>query len=332
MASLSLLLLFCWCGKVNAELDSSAKTVVIISASNSPVYEQAIVALKKQLNENQLLLTHTFHHTTLESLINNHNPSSQWQQADLIVSIGSSAAKYVINNINDVPIFCSFITRNAFNAISTMRKSKNPLSAIFMDQPLPRLIKLSTLLQRGQSPFKIGMLTHSSLSAYDSAVSHQFSNNNVEIKSTTLSINESPIKKIEPLMKASDVFIVRPNISFYNRLLAKLVLQLSMRHKTPVIGFSKSYTNAGALISLHSSPADIGIDTANNISRWLLSDTPILAAPKYGQQYSIIVNQHVAKRQNIIVTSEDLHSKLQSLEENNMFDDINAKAKKPNDK
>lgn len=288
--------------------------IVIISSSRAAIYQQTVTAFEQSLAHRELLKIHTLNQFVLDDLNEKDNILLGKGTKAVVVTVGSAAADYAIRHFVDTPIICGFITRNAFAAITSKRPSDNPVTAVFMDQPLSRLLNLASLLKKDQSPFKIGLLSQNTLADQDSANKAGFSTKDIEIESAMLVKDSNPVKIIEPLMKASDIFIVRPNTSLFNRLVAKLVLQLSMRYKTPVIGFSKNYAQAGALLSLYSSPEDIGVDIANIVDTWLRSKGQTMPAPSEGLNFSIEINQHVAKKMAATPDAEKLHSELQRKE------------------
>ena len=183
-----------------------------------------------------------------------------------------------------------------------------------MDQSLSRLLNLATLLNIKQTPLKIGMVNQNILELEKSTGKAGLLTADIEVNTASLQKNDNPMKVIGTLMKTSDVFIVRPNTSLFNRLVAKLVLQLSMRHKIPVIGFSKNYSQAGALLSLYATPEDIGLDTANALYSWLASSEQRMPKPKAGLSFSIAINPHIAEKMGIALIANELENELRNKE------------------
>ena len=292
----------------------AGQKIAVITSSDLPAYKRAAVALEKQLLNNGLSANYPTDYWSLDAVKETDATAAMKEQGHVIVTIGSAAAAYAVNNFVNSLIVCSFITRNAFDTISADALTSQATTAVFIDQPIKRLIQISTLLRKDQSPYKIGMLSQSVLAEPNLVGDGAAANDDIEIKSTTLLLNGNPIKQIEPLMKSSDVFIVRPNTSLFNRLVAKLVLQLSMRYKTPVIGFSEKYAKAGALLSLYASPENIGLDAARMLSQSMQAPADAMPPPREGNEFSVVINQRIARKLGFAVDAEQLKSALNAME------------------
>jgi len=288
--------------------------IIVISSSEASVYQQAVTAIEQGVAQSDLLSTYSLSHFQLDALKKN-NTLAMATEGDAIITIGSAAADYASRHFTGLPILCGFITRNAFSAITSKFPENPTISAVFIDQSLNRLLNLASLLREDQSPFKIGLLSQSTQAIKTLSDQANHSDKDILVELATLQAGNNPMNVIKPLMKASDIFIVRPNTSLFNRLVAKLVLQLSMRYKTPVIGFSKNYAQAGALLSLYASPEDIGKDTAKRLEQWLATPEKKMPKASEGQTFSIAVNPHIAAKMSVQLAPEKLQLELHRMEE-----------------
>jgi ABC-type uncharacterized transport system substrate-binding protein len=71
----------------------------------------------------------------------------------------------------------------------------------------------------------------------------------------------------------------------------------------PVIGFSPAYVKAGALVAVHSTPAQLARQVNEILQR--LSVNPTLPAPQHPEYFSIAVNAHVARSLEIPLENEE---------------------------
>jgi putative ABC transport system substrate-binding protein len=62
-----------------------------------------------------------------------------------------------------------------------------------------------------------------------------------------------------------------------------------------VLGYSHSLTRAGALLSLHSSPAQIGRQTAEWVSAAIRGAEVVLPPPAHPDYFSVSINEQVAR-------------------------------------
>jgi len=286
----------------------ASTSIVVVTSSRAPVYQQALDELLQQIESRNAELDLSWTQVTLDQL--KASPSITPLNSDLFITIGSAAAQYMFEQSSSGVLLCSFITRSAYDAITARNPSRENAHAIFMDQPIERFLALAMLLRQKQPRYKIGVLQGQSLSSMS-----QFELADVDVNSAILLADKNPAATIEPLVRSNDVFIVTPSSAYINRLVARLTLQLSMKYKKPVIGFSQKYAEAGALLSLYASPEDIGKSTAQTVIDWLESGQRELSSAGGGQHYTISLNSHVARKYRMQLNIEQLYSKLPAKEQ-----------------
>ena len=114
--------------------------------------------------------------------------------------------------------------------------------------------------------------------------------------------DKNPIRQLDPVIKASDVFIPIADSHFINVTTAKWILQLAYRQRVPVIGYSSNYVSAGALASVYSSPKDVAKQSIELIDA-ILTDDHIhqVHIPEY---CTIKFNETVAWHLDLIIPVE----------------------------
>jgi ABC-type uncharacterized transport system substrate-binding protein len=90
------------------------------------------------------------------------------------------------------------------------------------------------------------------------------------------------------------------------------VLLATYRARVPVLAFSPSYVRAGALLSLHSTPVQIGTQ-AGSMARSLLQGSASPAAV-YPADFTVTVNEHVARSLGLTLDAPTLSDRLRRLE------------------
>ncbi len=286
----------------------ASTNIVVVTSSRALVYQQAVDKLLQQMERRNAELDLSWTQVTLDKL--KASPSIVPLNSDLFITIGSAAAEYMFEQPSNGALLCSFITRSAYDAIAAKNPTRANAHAIFMDQPIERFLALAILLRKERSRYNIGVLQGQSLSSMS-----QFKLADVDVNSAILLADKNPAATIEPLVRSNDVFIVTPSSAYINRLVARLSLQLSMKYKKPVIGFSQKYAEAGALLSLYASPEDIGKSTAQTAIAWLESGKRELSSGAGEQHYTISLNSHVARKYRLQLDLEQLYSKLPAQEQ-----------------
>jgi len=210
---------------------------------------------------------------------------------DLLIPLGYQASKQLMAHNPTQPVISSFVTRGAINALLD-HTHHDRLQAIHIEQPTKRILKLLQEL-----PFKankIGAInSHLTKTTYEE-LALQAREFDIQVTHQQLSAEQNPIKQISRIMEHSEAFLVLPGKAEFNRRIAKWVLYLSYRYKLPVIAYSKKYADAGALISLFSTPKQLGRQTGELAIATLSGSTATktIHAPKY---FSLEINDTVRR-------------------------------------
>lgn len=289
--------------------DANDGSLVILSASDAPAYHRTTDRLTTRLRE----YGHRPRHHILSKERINPALHQAMIKASHVIAIGSKACDYAAKHSTSANITCGFITDNSFHTIHTQAPGRQNLAAIYIDQPLQRLINLASLLNRQEQPYQVGLLSPNTQTNRSIIAAYEAEYQDLKINRAELQIADNPVKVIEPMIIDSDVLIVQPSAKLFNRLVAQLILQLSLRYKVPVIGFSQKYAEAGALISLYASPEDIGEDLAE----WLLNsdmEKPQIPTTQHGRHFSISVNRNVARKLKTAIDVNILEHQLEAME------------------
>ena len=98
----------------------------------------------------------------------------------------------------------------------------------------------------------------------------------------------------------------------FNSATVSNVLLASYRAKLGVYGFSPSYVKAGALVAVYSTPAQIGVHTADTV-RALLRGSAVPAL-QYPADFTVSVNEHVARSLGLSLNETVLTERLKRTE------------------
>jgi ABC-type uncharacterized transport system substrate-binding protein len=98
----------------------------------------------------------------------------------------------------------------------------------------------------------------------------------------------------------------------YNPSTVSNILLTSYRDKIPVMAFSAGYVKAGALLSVHSTAAQTGLQVATMALQFLQNNT--VPASQYPLDFSISVNEYVARSLGLSLDAKVLTERLRRLE------------------
>lgn len=235
-----------------------------------------------------------------------------------VVAVGSKASSHLFDTLPpQQKLYLSFLPRQTYESLiedknSHPRIKKKTVTAVFLDQPYNRQLALARLVSPEASKIAtaFGPNSQKDLELLQQAAT----DNQFDLLHETLEESDNPIHKLQPLIKQSDVFLSLPDKSVFNRTTAKWILYISLRQRTPLIGFSRKYVEAGALAAVFSTPEQIGKQTAELIEANRL--TKRLPAPSHPKYFEVSTNETVARTLKIkLPTAEVLIKKLQEKEQ-----------------
>ena len=308
---------------------AKAKTLLLLS-SNVSYYQETAQSLQANASA-QGIPNNDFHTLTVQELSKQSFSTSQY---DLIVAIGTAAATKAIELENEAPLLNIFIPKNAYEAINPNNALTNgeapnnsqvdtlqanisqaprqittqkpvttrKISAIYLDQPLKRLITLACLLKPEAK--SLGTIFGPISQSAQPEIEKLAKTGGMELKYDFLTKEDNPVSTLKPVVTESELFIAIPDHAILNKAIARWILYLSFQHKIPVIGFSNAYTNAGAIASVYSSPEDIGKQAAETIVSWLANKNEAIWNPVYPRYFTLSTNPAVARSLGISLPSE----------------------------
>lgn len=298
------LFVLCHSGSIHAE---SLRLLILLS-SNQAYYQLTANALLQSIDSDIALVT--------EQKIINDYEFHQGPTYHLIVAIGTRATQKTLQNCVQEPVLSIFIPQSTFQSLVENRPTcpANPtVSAVYLDQPLSRSIDLA--LQLNPSAQSLGVVLGPASENQLLTVSQLAQQRGLSLQYAVISNQDNPIAVLRPLVEKSDLILPLPDQGPINRAVAKWILSLSFQNKTPVIGFSRAYTEAGAIASVFSSPENIGEHAASLISDWRKFGDATIWMSQFPQDFTLKINDIVSKSLGIALEpAETLKHKIQDLE------------------
>lgn len=294
----------CWLMLVMLAPVAYAKTdVVLLLSSDSKPYQEVVTGIRSALGpKNQ---QYKFTITTLDGLQKGEQtlPSTY----AVLVTVGTRATRYALDEKISKTIFATFVTRSSLlPELSAGDKYPDELKgALVLDQPAQRIVALAQLIKPQMR--SLGTVVNGSSLNRKDEFSRIAVKSKLQLNVATLFEDSNPIGDLKRIFSSSDTFIVVPDKARFNSKIAKWILFLSYRHRVPVIGYSQKYSDAGALVSLFSTPEQIGRDTGRLVREGLsdrrrLFSNPRLLSP---QEFTITVNDKVAASLGLEIDSAE---------------------------
>ena len=187
------------------------------------------------------------------------------------------------------------------------RAASKTYSAIFLDQPTERQVRLIAALLPGKR--QVGVL-------FDSFPPDELAELKQRMAMHGLSLHEHKVGADFPLhvalqhvLDSSEVLLALPDAAIYNSSTIRNILLASYRSGDPVIGFSPAYVKAGALAAVFSTPAQIAEQAVQFIQQY--GETRTLPSAQHPQRFEVSVNEQVARALGLVVkTAEELRQEI----------------------
>lgn len=217
--------------------------------------------------------------------------TTQINSADTIISLGNRACENLLLKDVRKSVKCGLISQS-FDPGNIANFNFHYLP---MEVPLTYFLRMSQLVVEDIKT--VGILVGPHVQPRQGYFDKLVTSRGLSAEWAILEMDSNPVLSLDPVMRKGKVFIVLPDNASFNRAVAPWVLQLSLRYRVPVLAYSFSYANAGALASLYQSEDDILHNLINAIEGQNLATL----------NFSIRLNYAVARNLGIELKSEDYY-------------------------
>ena len=210
---------------------------------------------------------------------------------DLIVAIGSKVTQQLRRQPTGIPTVSIFI--------SSIGYKNDPLpqhTAIFIDQPPSRYLALiKEILPHSHT---VSLLYSDYSDNFYQQLHQAATQQQLQVNGQKVSNENDIYSALDNAVQNGDVLLAIPDPNIYNRRTIKTIFLTSYQDEIPIIGFSDSYTTAGAVSSLHSTISDISKQLAETIV-YFTQNGKTLPASSYPRYFHISTNSKVANSLSI---------------------------------
>lgn len=272
-------------------LHAAPLTVTVVLSENSGPYLEFSDALREKLLKKNVYL----------DIVD--DPAEIVSEHGLVVAVGMKAAAAIAGSRARAALNVLVPESGYWKLLRDhpQRAAQKTYSAIFLDQPAERQVRLIAALLPGSR--QVGVL-------FDSFPPDELAQIRQRMAVRGLSLHEHKIGADFPLHLAlqhvldnSEVLLALPDAAIYNSSTIRNILLASYRSGDPVIGFSPAYVKAGALAAVFSTPAQIAEQSAQFILQY--GETRTLPTAQHPQLYEIAVNEQVGRSLGLAVRSAE---------------------------
>lgn len=231
----------------------------------------------------------------------------------LVVTVGSQALAAMAAGDQRPAMLATLLPRVAFEQIlhTTTRKPSPSFSAIYLNQPFGRQLDLIRLAL--PEAHRVGVLWGGQAYGQIGAMQAAAQERNIQLVSARIGAGETVFPALQRVLDDSDVLLSVPDPQIYNSASIQNILLTSFRKRVPFAGFSPAYVAAGALFSVHSTPAMIGRQAAT-LARNFLQGRGLPATAVYPADFTVTVNEQVARSLGLSLSAAALQDRLRQME------------------
>jgi ABC-type uncharacterized transport system substrate-binding protein len=176
---------------------------------------------------------------------------------DLVVTIGSVAAREVAQLDVDLPTLFGFIPQAVWRELTDCCVEASPTHGrVLLDQPARRLLKLVQAIHPDAKG--VGVLLGPATAWRRPELEEAASAESVELHALQIESGEDIGRKLRLLTARVDALLALPDPAVYNRNTVYPILLTTYSARIPVIGYSSAMVKAGASASLFMSTRDGG--------------------------------------------------------------------------
>lgn len=275
------------------------KIIIVVESLAVPQYNEAVSGFKKNLKKESIIV----HLEMIECDPEDDNKKQNLikriksQQPSLILTVGTYHTKFVSQHINDIPIVFTMVL-DPWGASIT---SKNIVGASL---DIPVRVQWETLKSVLPKLECLGVIYNPSENERIIREAKQIANE------LGLTLKTYPVKSLCEIPRIEDLsidalWIVPDNMVCQNAILKRILLS-SSRERIPVLGFSRFFARAGALMSVACDYEDIGRQSGQLAARILMNENYSQLKISVPRKIKLYINQVVAHRFGINIPKKIL--------------------------
>jgi ABC-type uncharacterized transport system substrate-binding protein len=228
------------------------------------------------------------------------------------LTFGVEALREVLKANVREPVVAALIPRAAYERTvrDAGKRGAAPMAALYLDQPLGRQLDLLRLAL--PEARRIGVILGPESIAQQAALSAAMRARGLEPVVGMATTAEALFAGIKPALDETDALLAVPDSLVFNNNTVSGVLTAAYRARIPMLAFSPAYVKAGALLSVHSTPAHIGVQAAAMVRGVYSGGGSVVS--QYPVDYTVRVNDSVARSLGLALREDVLLEQLRRQE------------------
>lgn len=215
----------------------------------------------------------------------------------IVVALGSRAFAASLKHASGKPVVAALLAQASLDDIPMATGDR--WSAIFLDQPIERWISLIQTAFPGVQ--QVGMLAGPVSQKAARGVERRMAEKRVALTVETIGSAAEVVSAIERLIPRMGVLLAMPDPLVHNRNTVQPLLLTTYRAGIPVVAYSESYLQAGAVLALYSTIPQIVTQIIDSLQ--LIRDGKPLPSHQSPRYFTVGVNSAVARSLGLALPS-----------------------------
>lgn len=223
---------------------------------------------------------------------------------DLVVPLGLKATRAAVQLDPAIPVLATLLPRQAYETLLAGGISPRRLfSALVLDQPLERQLGLIRLVLPKAE--RVGVLLGPNTLAQQTELTRAGQQAGFDLSIEAVTKPSDIFAAQRELLRDNEVLLALPDPQVLNQGTLMSYLVSAYRARVPVIGFSQSFTEAGALASVFSTPEQIGRQLSEIVTGMANGRAARPARLIYPRYFKVYVNRQVARSLELDIAPDD---------------------------
>lgn len=277
----------------------AAPGVTLLLSETGGIYGEAATALRTDLEQTGIQVTQ-------QSVAQHGEP----QHEGWVVALGAAALQRVMEERATTPVLSVLVPRASYLRL-TAGKTR-VVTALYLDQPLERMAALQRIaLPDGR---RMGVLFGPTTRGLRQDALQAAASQGLDMQFREIVSSDEVFPALTELAEGVDVLWLLPDPLVVNRNNLQSLFLQTYSQRRPVLAYSVSLVQAGAMLGLYATPAQLGHEAAQWLESLLAGGGRKLPSPRYPASFVVAINPNVTRSLNVSLPSmEELTRQLQAL-------------------
>ncbi len=279
-----------------------AQSVTLLLSEPGGIYQEAAQALRQELEQGNGLRIR-------QQVLTERRPG---EAEDLVVALGVRAYVAALSEPGDTPVLALLVPRQTFERLLAERGPGGQWRAVgglYLDQPPARQLQLLQLALPGAR--RVGVLVGADSGEQAQALTEAARSVRLQLQAQSVSSPGEVFAALGALSGQTQVLLLLPDATVVNRGTLQTLLLQTYRERLPVVGYSAALADAGAILGLYATPAQLGREAAEIVRAAFRGGELRLPPPRYPESFSLRINRSVARSLGLALPAEaELSSRL----------------------